>query len=109
MTRLYKENTKSWDTYKWVLTLCILTGYKIALSGPICSILKTSPTNSDLVVLFLSDFKGSGTLEYPKIAPDFALNEHYYPTLGRNSFQSSEIVIQIKILSSQKKFLPGVG
>ncbi len=38
-----------------------------------------------------SDFKGSGTVEYLEIDPDFGLNEHHYHIIGRSSFQIPHI------------------
>ncbi len=44
-------------------------------------------TNLDPLVILPLNFQGSGSLEYPKIIPHFAINELYHLILCRSSFQ----------------------
>ena len=46
--------------------------------------LKTSPTNSGLVVNLNWELKGSDAPIYQEIAPNFAIKEHYSPTAHRS-------------------------
>ncbi len=83
MTMLYKENTKTRDTYNWMLILHVsfLRGSKIATNDPIYLMQTINPTNPNPPVHLKWFMKGSEACKYLEIGPNFDLREHYYLNL----------------------------
>ncbi len=77
------NNTKSWDSCQWVLTIPTLRDSRISFTGPIYLIEKARPTNSSLPVQLESTGKGSGAPKYLEISPGLSLKEHFIPTAHR--------------------------
>ena len=90
MTSLYKEYAQSLDTSVSALTFLILIWSEKAFIGPIFTIQKASPTNSNLSVQMELVLKGSEASKYVEIAPNFDLKhvkEHYIHTSDGNLSQ----------------------